>query len=75
VGKDKGSSGETEANHISSRQKKNRGGAKGEVGEAEEGLACVSLCRKTIQSALNRNLLFGPKNEQPILLPSLFVSM
>jgi hypothetical protein len=46
MGKDKGSSGETEANHISSRQKKNRGGTKGTVGEAEEGLACVSLVQK-----------------------------
>jgi len=37
MGKGKGSSGETEANHISSGQKENRGGTKGTVGEAEGG--------------------------------------
>ena len=56
MGKGEGASGETKADDFSSRQKEDRGGTKGEVGEdegrAEEGLACVSLCGKNIQSAL-----------------------
>jgi len=35
MGKSQGSSIETQANHLSSRQKENRGSAKGTVGEVE----------------------------------------
>jgi hypothetical protein len=37
MGKSERSSAETKANHISSRQKENRSGTKGTVGEGESG--------------------------------------
>jgi hypothetical protein len=37
MGKSEGASAETKANDLGSRQKKNRGGAAGEVGEREGG--------------------------------------
>jgi len=44
MGKYKGSGAETEANHVGSRQEKDRGGTKGEVGEAEGGEEEGGVC-------------------------------